>query len=50
MPSETRKQQKWAYEELARKQKGQETDSGMTEQQLAEFAHALKAKPRKKGK
>lgn len=49
MPSTSRKQQKFMYAELARKEKGQRTETGMTEAQLEDFAKNLK-KNVKKGK
>jgi len=48
MPSTSRKQQRWAYAELARKEKGQQTESNMSEAQLREFAETRIAG--KKGK
>lgn len=49
MPAKSKKQQMFMGAELARKRKGQKTKSGMTEQQLHEFASTKrKGLPKKK--
>jgi hypothetical protein len=48
MPATSRKQQKWAFAQLEKREKGQKGDTNMTETQLEEFTH--RAKGAKKGK
>ena len=52
MPSTSRRQQRFMYAELARKEKGQATETGMTEKQLREFAETRIAgkKPKRGGR
>ena len=45
MPAESEKQRKFMGAELARKREGKKTQTGMSEQQLKDFA----TKPKKKG-
>ena len=44
MPSRTRRQQRFMGAELARKRAGKKTATGMTEQQLRDFARKPKTK------
>jgi hypothetical protein len=44
MPSTSRKQQRFMYAELARKEKGQKTETGMSKKQLTDFTKLKKKK------
>jgi hypothetical protein len=44
MPSTSRKQQKFMYAELNRKEAGKKTQTGMSKQQLKDFTHLKKGK------
>jgi hypothetical protein len=46
MPSSTKKQQRFMGAELERKREGKKTKTGMSEQQLKDFAGSVK-KPKK---
>ena len=51
MPSKTEKQRRFMGAELARKRRGEKTRTGMTEEQLREYASAVEGeKKRRKGK
>ena len=44
MPPVSKRQQRWAGAELARKREGKKTESGMSEAQLVDFASKPKGK------
>jgi len=48
MPALSAKQRAWAFAELARRQAGKKTRSGMTESQLEDFTHMAPKKRKKK--
>jgi len=48
MPSYTEKQRRFMGAELARKRAGKKTRTGMSEQQLREFAGGVKKKKKKR--
>ncbi len=50
MPSTSRRQQRFMYAELDRKRKGEQTETGMTESQLMDFAKSRIAGKKPKGK
>jgi hypothetical protein len=45
MPAQSKKQQRWAYAMLNKMEKGQKTDTGMTESQVKDFTKLKKGKP-----
>lgn len=47
MPAESEKQRRFMGAELARKRKGEKTQTGMSENQLRDFARKRKRKHRK---
>ena len=48
MPAVSEKQRRFMGAELARKRRGESTETGMTEEQLSDFAHKPKHKRKKR--